>query len=164
MRSVLLPVATALALLLAASAARADITPIPPFTGDFSDDFGSYPFSAHSTLDIMGGFATITRLNPEGSIKIEFSSQLGSDLVTHRSPDRMMGQLSVLEWVFDEPVSHFGGWWENNSRFDHANVEFFNASGGADGHAGGERAEGGAGVDLERLAIGHGHQAHRRDR
>ena len=78
----------------------------------------------------MGGFATITRLDAEGSIKIEFSSQLGSDLVTHRSPDRMMGQLSVLEWVFDQPVSHFGGWWENNSRFDHANVEFFNASGG----------------------------------
>ena len=122
-------VAGALGLLAHAPAAHADITPIPPFAGTFSDDFGSYPFSAHATLDIMGGFATITRLNPAGSIKIEFSSQLGDDLVQHRSPDRMMGQLSTLEWVFDEPVSHFGGWWENNSRFDDAVVEFYDAGG-----------------------------------
>lgn len=116
-----------------ASSTAADITPIGPFSGDFSDHFGSYPQGAHATLDIMGGFATITRLTEGGSIKIEFSSSLGGDLVTPRSPDRMMGQLSVLEWVFDQPVSRFGGWWENNSRFDDANVEFFNASGGSMG-------------------------------
>lgn len=121
-------IASAVALLLVVSNARADITPIPPFAGTYSDDFGSYPFSAHATLDIMGGFATITRLNPAGSIKIEFSSQLGSDLVNHRSPDRMMGQLSVLEWVFDQPISHFGGWWENNSRFDDAVVDFYDTN------------------------------------
>ena len=116
------------ALGLVAASAKADIIPIGPFAGDYADDFGSYPFSAHATLDIFGGFATITRTNPSGSIKIEFSSQLGDDLVMHRSPDRMMGQLSELVWVFDEPVSHFGGWWENNSRFDHAVVDFYDVN------------------------------------
>jgi hypothetical protein len=116
------------ALCLCAGRVNGDIIPIGPFDGEYSDDFGSYPFSAHATLDIFGGFATITRTNTAGSIKIEFSSQLGDDLVQHRSPDRMMGQLSELVWVFDEPVSHFGGWWENNSSFDHAVVDFYDAN------------------------------------
>ena len=37
------------ALCLCAGRVNGDIIPIGPFDGEYSDDFGSYPFSAHAT-------------------------------------------------------------------------------------------------------------------
>ena len=120
-------------LLTAAAPASAQIVPVGPFSGDLSDNFSGYPQGGHPSLEIFGGFSTITALTPTGSIKIELSSTLGTgasaDTVTPRSAPQMMGQLSVSEWVFDQPISHFGAYWENNSRFDNAEVEFFGTSG-----------------------------------
>ena len=39
----------------------------------------------------------------------------------------MIGQLGVLEWVFHMPIQKFGGYFENNSRFDDATLEFYDA-------------------------------------
>lgn len=111
--------------------AEGQVTPIGPFVGDLSDNFDSMglPFgSAHAALDIFGGFCTIRRIGT-GSIKYEFDSNLGGDQVNCRSPFAMIGQLAISEWTFDQPISQFGGWWENNSRFDDAQVRFFDVNG-----------------------------------
>jgi hypothetical protein len=41
----------------------------------------------------------------------------------------MVGQLGIAEWTFATPVSEFGGYFENNSRFDNAVVDFYDNSG-----------------------------------
>jgi hypothetical protein len=107
------------------------VTSVGPFTGSHSENFDSlgFPFgSAHSQMTIFGGFGTVRKLT-EGSIKYEFDSNLGGDQVNNRSGPAMIGQLAISEWSFDTPVSRFGGYWENNSRFDDARVDFYDASG-----------------------------------
>jgi hypothetical protein len=41
----------------------------------------------------------------------------------------MVGQLGIAQWTFATPVSDFGGYFENNSRFDDAKVDFYDRSG-----------------------------------
>ena len=41
----------------------------------------------------------------------------------------MVGQLGIAQWTFSTPVSDFGGYFENNSRFDDAVVDFYGQSG-----------------------------------
>jgi hypothetical protein len=39
-----------------------------------------------------------------------------------------MGQLGIADWEFTQPVSQFGGYWENNSHADDATAEFFDVN------------------------------------
>jgi hypothetical protein len=133
MRAPLWIVAISLGLVLAAGrpAAGQGVTSVGPFTGGLSEDFDTlgFPFgSAHSQMTIFGGFGTVRKLT-EGSIKYEFDSNLGGDQVNNRSDPAMIGQLAIAEWSFATPVSRFGGYWENNSRFDDARVDFYDANG-----------------------------------
>jgi hypothetical protein len=41
----------------------------------------------------------------------------------------MVGQLGIAQWTFASPVSQFGGYFQNNSRFDDAVVDFYDHSG-----------------------------------
>ena len=111
-----------------AGPARAVVSTVGPFTGRFNDSFDQYSTNmAVRTLPVFGNGSAITVLGTNNSIKVEFASQLGGDLVVPIS-DMMMGQLGVADWTFPAPATRFGGWWENNSGADHATVQFFDAA------------------------------------
>jgi hypothetical protein len=124
--------AVVLALAAGGPAAGQGITAVGPFTGEYSDNFDSYgyPFgSAFHQLTIFHGFGTVTALTQGGSIKYEFDSLRGGIHVVCRSSPAMIGQLSISQWTFASPVSRFGGYWANNSRFADAQVDFYDTSG-----------------------------------
>jgi hypothetical protein len=115
-----------------ATPARGQVVPIGAFEGTHFDNFDNLGLpgaGGHASLSIMRGFATVRNLTAGGSIKLEFSSQLGNDLVSPYSRPAMIGQLGISEWVFNTPVTQFGGYFENNSRFDDARVEFYGVTG-----------------------------------
>jgi hypothetical protein len=108
---------------------RGDITPIDPFQGDVSENFGDLGISgAQQEIRILQDTATVRNLTTGGALKLELSSSLDGDLVVPHSPPRMMGQIGISEWVFDTPLSQFGSYFENNSRFDDATVDFFDVN------------------------------------
>ncbi len=117
------------------SMGSADFTPIGPFTGDRSENFDAFGGGGggHLTLDIFDAAVTLNMLTDGGAIKLEFGSTLivggQSDTVSPRSAPTMMGQLGILEWNFNTPVSQFGGYFENNSFADHVEFEFYGGGG-----------------------------------
>ncbi|MGI9519215.1 MAG: hypothetical protein ACR2NP_19340 [Pirellulaceae bacterium] len=120
--------------LYASAGCTANIVETGPFTGDQSEDFTEFQGGAggYQTLDIFGSAVTINNLTDGGAIKIEFSSTLivggQSDTVVPRSNPVFMGQLGILEWDFHQPVSRFGGYFENNSYSDNVTFEFFDVN------------------------------------
>jgi hypothetical protein len=124
-----LRIAVALVALGCCRPALAGVTPIQPFPGAYSDTFNQYSSNmAVLALPVFAGAGEIQMLSSGGSIKVEWSSSLGGDLVVPIS-GMMMGQLGIAQWVFDEPMCCFGGWMENNSNADDATFEFFGADG-----------------------------------
>ena len=122
------PFAIAVALTLPASA-LAVITSIGPFSGTLHENFDEFPTdTAVRFLDLFNNQARITVEGTSNSIKLEFSSSLGGDLVTPISR-LMCGQLGIADWTFTTPAARFGGYWENNSHTDDATAEFFDANG-----------------------------------
>jgi hypothetical protein len=112
------------------AAAQGQIMPIGPFTGSHFDNFNSFAGGSggHAQLDIFQGFCLVRNTTQGGSLKIEFSSERGGDLVVPRSSPVMMGQLGISEWTFDAPIYQYGGYFENNSRFDDATIEFYDTN------------------------------------
>lgn len=111
----------------AASVARADIITIDPFEGMAEDTFDQYNQNmAEQSLPVFGNLGAIQNLSQGGAIKVEWGSQFQGKWVRAIS-GMMVGQLGVGQWIFDVPVTRFGGWWENNSGADDATVEFFDA-------------------------------------
>jgi hypothetical protein len=111
------------------SSALATITSVGPFTGTLHENFDEFPTdTAVRFLDLFNNQARITVEGTSNSIKLEFSSSLGGDLVTPMSR-LMCGQLGIADWTFTTPVTRFGGYWENNSHADDATAEFFDANG-----------------------------------
>ncbi|MEM8677905.1 MAG: hypothetical protein AAGF97_00995 [Planctomycetota bacterium] len=124
-----LSISVAVLVLAIRSVLRAGVVSVGPFTGDNSENFNSFQggTGGHAMLDIFDGEATLVK-GAAGSVKIEFSSSRGGDLVTPRSGPVFAGQFDVMEWVFHRPIRQFGGYFENNSRFDDVAVEFFDAN------------------------------------
>ena len=118
-----------LAALSVSPPARGAVITIGPFQGTYSEDFNNLPDGAQQEASIMGGFGTVRNLTEGGALKVEFSSSLGGVLVLPRSPPRMLGQLGISEWDFDTPVTRFGGYFANNSRFPDARVDFYDVNG-----------------------------------
>ena len=114
--------------LVLTSSLQADLISIGPFIGDRSENFSSFPGGTGnmSSLDIFGGDVSLATTN-NGSIKIEFSSLRDGDQVVPYSPPVMMGHFHPLEWHFHTPISQFGGFFENNSRFDDIEISFYNS-------------------------------------
>jgi hypothetical protein len=107
------------------SAANADMTVIAPFTGQASDTFDQFNnVNAVQSLPVFGGQGALENLSPSGAIKVEFSSLFQGHQVVPIS-DMMAGQLGVAQWVFNQPITRFGGWWENNSGQPDATVAFY---------------------------------------
>src|SRR5688572_3540189 len=110
---------------LSASIACAVVTPIGQFIGDFHDTFDQWnATNATASLPTFDDHGSIVRVGTDGSIKTEFSSQLGGDLVVPIT-DMMIGQLCIPDWIFNEPASRFGGYWESNSHADDATLQFY---------------------------------------
>jgi hypothetical protein len=111
----------------ASSLVSADVTTLGPFAGTVVDTFDQHSSNmAVQSLTVFGGLGAIENLTDGGAIKVEFASSFNGDLVVPIS-DMMMGQLGIAQWVFDEPVCRFGGWFENNSGADDATVAFYDA-------------------------------------
>jgi hypothetical protein len=47
----------------------------------------------------------------------------------------MLGQIGISEWEFSTPLTKFGAWFANNSRFDDATVDFYDVNGSLIGSA-----------------------------
>jgi hypothetical protein len=129
-RRSLLLIAMAGALLAPGRSRAGGIVPIGPFVGTNSENFDNTGVDgATQTLDVFGGLATIRNLTSGGALKVERSSSLDGVLELPRSAPWMVGQLGIAEWTFAKPVSEFGGYFANNSRFDDAVVDFYDPSG-----------------------------------
>src|SRR6266404_1199321 len=117
--------------ILVASQGRGEIIPIAPFRGALSENFDSLgEMGAQQQVRILSGSATVSNLTTGGSLKLEFSSALDGVLVVPRSPPKMMGQLGISAWDFDVPLTQFGSYFQNNSRFNDARVDFYDGNGG----------------------------------
>jgi hypothetical protein len=106
-----------------------DVVPIDPFLGSLAEDFGDFSQGARQEAIIFGGFGTVRNLTPGGSLKVEYYSSLSGRVVVPHSRPLMMGQLGISEWEFNEPLSQFGSYFANNSRFDDAQVDFYDENG-----------------------------------
>jgi RNA polymerase sigma factor (sigma-70 family) len=104
------------------------ITQLGPFQGAASDRFDNPGIDVtQQGLSILGGTATVSNLTRGGALKLVAASSLAGVLVTAHSPPSMLGQLGISEWVFSTPITKFGAWFANNSRFDDATVDFYDA-------------------------------------
>lgn len=112
-----------------ASPASAIVQPVAQFVGEKTDTFDQFSnVNALLSLPVFGGFGSLNTVSPDGAIKLEFSSSLNGDLVRPIS-GMMAGQLDLADWAFNEPVSRFGGFWENNSGASNANIRFYDGAG-----------------------------------
>jgi hypothetical protein len=118
-------------LLIVPIAAQAGVVvPIGPFVGTNSENFDNTGVDgATQTLTVFGGLATIENLTAGGALKVERSSSLDGVLELPRSAPWMVGQLGIAQWTFSTPISEFGGYFANNSRFPDAVVDFYTPSG-----------------------------------
>ena len=102
---------------------------VAPFTGSASEGFDHLGISgAQQRISIFGKTATVSNRTAGGALKVERSSSLNGVLVTPRSGPFMLGQLGISEWVFKAPVTRFGAYFQNNSRFDDAIVDFYDVN------------------------------------
>jgi hypothetical protein len=99
------------------------------FQGTASDGFDQLGITgAQQRISILGGTATVSNLTHGGALKIESASSLDGVLVTAHSRVFMLGQLGISEWIFSTSLIKFGAYFANNSRFDDARVDFYDAS------------------------------------
>jgi RNA polymerase sigma factor (sigma-70 family) len=105
------------------------LTDVGPFQGTSSEGFDHLGITgAQQKISVLGRTATVSNLTHGGALKLEFSSSLDGVLVRPRSAPLMLGQLGISEWVFNPPLVRFGGYFQNNSRFDDASVDFYDAN------------------------------------
>jgi hypothetical protein len=129
-RRSLLLIALSASLLAPAASRAGGIMPIGPFVGANSENFDNTGVDgATQTLNVFGGLAAIVNLTAGGALKVERSSSLDGVLQVPRSDPWMVGQLGIAEWDFARPISEFGGYFANNSRFNDAVVDFYDPSG-----------------------------------
>ena len=130
LRRSLLLIAMSLPLITPIAARAGGIVAIDPFVGTNSENFDNTGVEgATQTLNVFGGLATIQNLTSGGALKVELSSSLDGVQEFPRSPQWMVGQLGIAEWTFATPISEFGGYFANNSRFPDAVVDFYDRAG-----------------------------------
>ena len=125
--------AAAVAGVVGVGVVAADITSIGTFTGDVSDHFGGLaggPVHPQTVL-IFDGHATASNIHPEGALAVLSNStrgQTNGDTVNARTSPVMLGQIGITQWDFATPLSQFGAYFENNSRFDDVIVDFYDTN------------------------------------
>jgi len=109
-------------------AAHGALRTIGVFSSSPIETFDEYHATdARSSLPVLNGAGLVTIPPGTGSVKLEFSSQLGTDLVTPIS-GMMMGQLGIMDWTFTTPIRRFGAFIENNSGKDGGTAFFYDAA------------------------------------
>lgn len=117
------------ALLMSAIPSFGQVTPIGPFSGSVLENFNVFPFDpSYQQYNIFGGLGLVKNIHPSGALKYEASSTRGGDTVLPRSAPTFGGQIGISEWSFPQPLSRFGAYWENNSRFDDAVATFYDSN------------------------------------
>ena len=113
---------------ISATPVHAVIVSVDQFTGDVTETFNQYDnTTAAQSIPVFGGAGTLQNLSAGGAIKIEFASTFMGYQVSPID-DMMGGQLGVAQWVFNQPITRFGGWFENNSGADDAVISFFDVN------------------------------------
>jgi hypothetical protein len=123
-------VAAAVAFLLfSGKASQPGIAQLGPFQGAASEGFDALGLEVtQQKISILGGIATVSNLTERGALKIVAGSTMGGVPVTAHSSSYMLGQVGISEWVFSAPLTKFGAYFANNSRFDDAKVDFYDAN------------------------------------
>jgi RNA polymerase sigma factor (sigma-70 family) len=105
------------------------IAQLGPFQGTASEGFDALGVDVtQQGISILGRMATVSNLTRGGALKVASGSSLGGVLVTPHSPAFMLGQIGVSGWAFSTPLIKFGAYFANNSRFDDANVDFYDVN------------------------------------
>ena len=116
--------------LCAPNTVRAQLTRLGHFEGHEHENFTSLvgtPIHVPSVL-VFEETVEITNLTEGGSIFVAPGSSLGGDEVSAYSSPLAIAQLGISQWVFETPVVRFGAFFENNSRFDDAVLEFYDSN------------------------------------
>jgi RNA polymerase sigma factor (sigma-70 family) len=112
-----------------ANVSRTAIAQLGPFQGAASEGFDALGLEVtRQGVSILGGMATVSNLTERGALKVVAGSTMGGVPVTAHSPSGMLGQIGISEWVFSTPLTKFGAYFANNSRFDDAKVAFYDVN------------------------------------
>lgn len=115
--------------LIGTQGAWGQVNPIGPFSGSVFEGFNVLPFDpSYQQYSIFQGQGLVKNIFQGGALKYEASSTRGGDTVLPRSNPTFGGQIGVSEWTFPVPLTRFGAYWENNSRFDDAVATFYDTN------------------------------------
>jgi RNA polymerase sigma factor (sigma-70 family) len=112
-----------------ASPHRGPVAQLGPFQGAASEGFDALGVEVtQQGISILGKTATVSNLTHGGALKVAAGSSMGGVLVTAHSQSFMLGQIGISEWVFSTPLTKFGAYFANNSRFDDAKVDLYDVN------------------------------------
>jgi len=116
----------------AAGLATAQITPIPPFAGQYAEGFETvqprFQFLPH--YDVFGGVGDISQIGAGQGLHI--TTGWSYYYVTYpRSGEVFMGPTYGVgvKWEFDVPATRFGGYFTTNYQSSGATAKFFDENG-----------------------------------
>ncbi len=126
--------------LLAASSAWADITPISHFTGDVSETFETIPFSTYTgPIEVFGGVATMDETFMHMVVVSWTWTGPGGTVAPYAGGNMGGSPLGSILFEFADPIVQFGGYFTTNSGVADGTVVF--------------RDEGGAEIDSLSMRI-----------
>jgi hypothetical protein len=112
-----------------AGSACGDVVPIGPFSGEFHEPLNFSNTNISASQPIFGGRAHLNSYNGQTFIHLLLGDTIGGDTVTPRTGQYILGWTQGPGiFVFDTPVTRFGGYMNNNSGADDATVRFFDAA------------------------------------
>lgn len=124
MRKIILTGCVFVLVLAFSGLAGAAITPIDPFTGDYSEGFESFSSNFVSHYDIFGGHGTVDTSG--GSLHTTAAWSYSPRRADPYEGERLMGALDdVVTWAFDVPAEKFGGYFMSISGSSGAAAYFY---------------------------------------
>jgi len=110
--------------------AAADVVPIGTFSGEFHEPLNFSNTNISASQPIFGGRAHLNSAHSQTSIHLLLGDTFAGDTVTPRTGSYILGWTEGPgNFVFDTPVTRFGGYINNNSGANDAVVRFFDAAG-----------------------------------
>ncbi len=116
--------------LLAASSAWADITPISHFTGDVSETFETIPFSTYTgPIEVFGGVATMDDTFAHVVVVSWIWTGPWGEVTPYAGGSMGGSPLGSILFEFAEPIAQFGGYFTTNSADPDGTVVFRDEAG-----------------------------------
>jgi hypothetical protein len=126
-------IASALCVLALAGSAFATITPVAPFTGSASENFTNItpPFQFQAQYTGLFGGAAVLNAFPAGATAMHLTSGWGFfvTVFARSAPLMAAGAGCNAEYVFDAPVTKFGGYFTTNADSGGATAVFLDDTG-----------------------------------